>query len=217
MVSSNIHELTFFSDPNERRITPLHHRTPMIELLEVKDVPQSLRNGLKNCPQFLELLSLPNTASYSTSSHFKNVNFTSPKSGSRRSVRPREIVTAWQEVPDSLKVDLAAFIGCNVDSLTSISFHIFDRSVGIGSHCDQEWVGESFWGFSIVFEEEPSSAEPYRLVFRKKRSDTVVGDYAILSNTAYYCSGDNRYCFNHEVAPSDSGGRRFFVRVGRKT
>ena len=186
-------------------------------MLEVKDVPQSLRNGLKNCPQFLELVSLPTTASYSTSSHFRNVNLKSPKSGSRRSVRPREIVTAWQEVPDSLKVDLAAFIGCNVDSLTSISFHIFDRSVGIGSHCDQKWVGESFWGFSIVFEEEPSSAEPYRLVFRKKRSDTVVGDYAILSNTAYYCSGDNRYCFNHEVAPCDSGGRRFFVRVGRKT
>ena len=187
-------------------------RTP-IELLEVKDVPQNLLNGLKNCPQFLELVSLPNTGAYSTSSHFKNVNLIA-YSKSKRSVRPQEIVVAWQEVCDSLKVDLAAFIGCNIDSLTSISFHIFNRSEGIDGHCDQAWVGDSFWGFSIVLLSEPSSALPYNLVFRTKKTATVVGEHVVRSNSAYHCSGNNRHTFNHDVAPA-SAGRRFFVRVGQ--
>ena len=89
----------------------------------------------------------------------------------------------------------------------------FQRAEGIDSHCDQEWVGKRFWGFSIAVKSEPSSAEPYRLVFSNETG--TVGEHVVPSNTAYECRGENRYLFKHGVAPSTSG-RRFFVRVGYK-
>ena len=164
---------------------------------------------MRGCPQFLELVGLPNGEAYSPSSHFQDIHI------SRRypkAVRPQEIVISWSEVPTSLKVRLAAFLGCNTRSLTSISFMLFQKADGIGSHCDQGWVGDSFWGFSIAFKAEPSSAEPYCLLFTRKK--TVVSEHVVRSNTAYHCSGNNRYYFKHGVAPSKSVGRRFFVRVG---
>lgn len=192
--------MAFFSDSNERKITPL----------EVRDIPEELLDGLRDCPQFLELVGLPNGKAFSTCSHFQDIHI------SRRypkAVRPQEIVISWSEVPTSLKVSLAAFLGCNTRSLTSISFMVFQKADGISSHCDEGWVGDSFWGFSIAFTAEPSSAEPYRLLFT--RNGTVVGEHMVRSNTAYYCSGNNRFYFKHGVAPSKSVGRRFFLRVGR--
>ena len=192
----------FFSDSNERKITPL----------EVRDIPEDLQDALRACPQFLELVGLPNNGeAYSTCSHFQDINIRRyPKA--KGPLRPQEIVIPWSEVPTSLKVRLAAFLGCNTRSLTSISFMLFQKADGIGSHCDQGWVGDSFWGFSIAFKAEPSSAEPYCLLFTRKK--TVVGEHVIRSNTAYHCSGNNRHYLKHGVAPSKSVGRRFFVRVG---
>jgi hypothetical protein len=192
----------FFSDSNEREITHL----------EVKDIPEDVLDGLRGCPQFVELVGLPNDEAYSTRSHFQDIHINRRYSTSKGPVRPQEIVIPWSEVPTPLKVSLAAFLDCNTRSLASISFMVFQQADGIHSHCDEGWVGESFWGFSVAFKAEPSSFESYRLVFT--RNKTVVGEHVVRSNTAYYCSGKNRHYFKHGVAPSKSVGRRFFMRVG---
>ena len=178
--------------------------------LELHIIPESLLVSVRGCLQFQELLSLPCEGAYSTSSHVRNVNIRKGKSLGR----PPEIVVDWTEVPDSLKVGLVAFIGCNAHDLTSVSFMIFQRGEGIDSHCDEKWVGDSFWGFSIILKSEPSSAEPYTLVFTSKKNDTVVGELVVLGNTAYHCSGNNRHKLKHSVAPSKCVGRRFFLRAG---
>ena len=196
----------FFSDSNKRKITPL--------TLEVRDIPEGLLDGLRDCPQFLELVGLPNGKAFSTCSHFQDIHISRRYPKAKGPVRPQEIVIPWSEVPTPLKVSLAAFLGCNTLSLASISFMVFQQADGIRSHCDEGWVGDSFWGFSIAFKAEPSSAEPYRLIFT--RNKTVVGEHVVRSNTAYYCSGNNRHYFKHGVAPSKSVGRRFFVRVGQQ-
>ena len=177
----------------------------------MRDIPEELLDSLRDCPQFLELVGLPNGEAFSTRSHFQDIHF--PKLKAKGPVRPREIVIPWSEVPTPLKVSLAAFLGCNTRNLTSISFMVFQQADGIRSHCDEGWVGDSFWGFSVAFKTEPSSTEPYLLIFT--RNKTVVGEHVVRSNTAYYCSGDNRHYFKHGVAPSKSVGRRFFMRVGR--
>ena len=184
--------------------------------LELKAIPEGLLNSLRGCRQFLELVALPRDGSYSTSTHFKDINMSmrrSRKSTTKGSVRLQEIVIPWQQVSNSLKVNLAAFMVCKANDLRSISFMAFQRAEGIDSHCDQEWVGKRFWGFSIAVKSEPSSAEPYRLVFSNETG--TVGEHVVPSNTAYECRGENRYLFKHGVAPSTSG-RRFFVRVGYK-
>ena len=175
-------------------------------------IPEDLLDSLRGCPQFLELSALRYDGAYSCCSEFRDVNKTKRQSTTEE--RPQEIVVPWSDVPDSLKQSLSAFIGCDVGSLRSISFMVFQRARGIGSHCDQGWVGDSFWGFSIVVKSEPSTAEPYRLLFSTNRNDKVVGEHVVEGNSAYHCCGNNRYYFKHGVAPSDSVGRRFFVRVG---
>ena len=179
----------------------------------MKDIPEDLLDGLRGCPQFLELVGLPNGEAYSTSSHCEDIHIIRRYPKAKGPVRPHEIVIPWSEVPTPLKVSLAAFLGCNTRNLTSISFMVFQQADGIRSHCDEGWVGDSFWGFSVAFKTEPSSTEPYRRIFT--RNKTVVGEHVVRSNTAYYCSGDNRHYFKHGVAPSKSVGRRFFMRVGR--
>ena len=183
--------------------------------LELRAIPEDLLDSLRGCRQFLELVALPIDGSYSTSSHFKDINIRRSRKATKGSVRLREVVIPWRQIPDSLKVNLAAFMVCKASDLRSISFMAFQRAEGIDSHRDQEWVGKRFWGFSIAVKSEPSSAEPYRLVFSNNETDTVVGEHVVPSNTAYECSGENRYLFKHGVAPSTSG-RRFFVRVGYK-
>ena len=185
-----------------------------MEPLHVRAVPDELLDYVRGCPQFLELVALQRDASYSTSAHVQDVNIErSRKRKNKPSGREQQIAIPWIEVSDGLKVRLAAFIGCNAHDLTSVSFMAFQRAEGIDGHCDQAWVGDSFWGFSIVLQSEPSSALPYNLVFRAKNTATVVGEHVVRSNSAYHCSGNNRHKFKHEVAPA-SAGRRFFVRVG---
>ena len=181
----------------------------------MKAIPKHLLNSLRGCRQFVELVALPIDGSYSTSSHFKDINIRRSRKATKGSVRLREVVIPWQQVSNSLKVNLAAFMVCKANDLRSISFMAFQRAEGIDSHCDQEWVGKRFWGFSIAVKSEPSSAEPYRLVFSNNETDAVVGEHVVPSNTAYECSGENRNLLKHGVAPSSSG-RRFFVRVGYK-
>ena len=125
-------------------------------------IPEDLLDRLRGCPQFLELLALPCNGAYSCCSEVRDVNKTKRQSTAEE--RPQGIVVPWSDVPDSLKQSLLAFIGCDAGSLTSISFMVFQRAEGIGSHCDQGWVGDSFWGFSIVVKSEPSTAEPYSLL-----------------------------------------------------
>jgi len=182
--------------------------------LELKDIPEYLLDSLRGCRQFTELLALPIDGSFSTSSHYEDINIRRSKTSAKGSVRLQEVVIPWQQIPHNLKVNLAAFMVCKANDLRSISFMAFQRAEGIDSHCDQKWVGKRFWGFSIAVKSEPSSAEPYRLVFSNE-TDTVVGEQVVPSNTAYECRGENRYLFKHGVAPSTSG-RRFFVRVGYK-
>jgi hypothetical protein len=193
--------------------------------LELKDIPEYLLDSLRGCRQFTELLALPIDGSFSTSSHYKDINIRPSshykdinirrsKTSAKGSVRLQEVVIPWQQIPHNLKVNLAAFMVCKANDLRSISFMAFQRAEGIDSHCDQKWVGKRFCGFSIAVKSEPSSAEPYRLVFSNNKT-AVVGEQVVTSNTAYECRDENRYLFKHGVAPSTSG-RRFFVRVGYK-
>ena len=185
-----------------------------MEPLDVKDVSDDLRDYVRGCPLFLDLVALPRDGAYSTSSHVLDVNIKRSQTlKNKASGREQQVTIPWRIVPDELKVKLVAFIGCNAHDLTSVSFMAFQRAEGIDGHCDQAWVGDSFWGFSIVLQSEPSSALPYNLVFRTKNTATVVGEHVVRSNSAYHCSGNNRHKFKHEVAPA-SAGRRFFVRVG---
>ena len=185
-----------------------------MEPLQVMGIPDELLGYVRGCPLFLELVALPRDGAWSTSSHVRDVNMLRSLKD-KASGREQQIRIPWREVPEELKVRLVAFIGCNAHDLTSVSFMAFQRAEGIDGHCDQAWVGDSFWGFSIVLQSEPSSALPYNLVFRTKKKATVVGEHVVRSNSAYHCSGNNRHKFKHEVAPA-SAGRRFFVRVGCK-
>ena len=188
---------------------------------EIREIPSSLLAILRGCPEVQELEQLPHDESYSTSSEFRDVHILKKKernhssSGALPVERAQEIRIPWKQVSTSLKESLAAFIGCDIRSLTSISFMVFLRESGIGSHCDQPWVGDSFWGFSFALESAVSSAESYKLLFRTKgKTGRVVFELDVERNTAYHCSGDNRYYFEHEVPRSSTVGRRFFMRVG---
>ena len=105
---------------------------------------RSLLTILRGCPEVQELEQLPHDESYSTSSEFRDVHILKKKERNHSSSvalpveRAQEIRIPWKQVSTTLKESLVAFIGCDIRSLTSLSFMVFLRE-----YCRSPFLYES--------------------------------------------------------------------------